>query len=349
MSKKVKVMIVDDSALTRSILKEIISSDKRIEIVGVAFDPIMALERIPKLKPDVLTLDLVMPKMDGITFLRKLAKENPIPTIVISGNSPKDSSNAIQALESGAIDIIEKPDISSDEKYNEVKREICEAILGASLAKKGVAKSYRIKSLPKEKLKPTLLKLPSSHFYVIGASTGGPKLLKEMFAQVSGKARKGFVVVQHMPGAFTKSFAERLDETSDLEIVESRNGEPIENGKVIIVPGEYHGVVKKGDSGFFVELSSEAKVNLHRPSVDVLFESAADTARDAATGILLTGMGADGARGLKKLKEVGGKTVAQEEQSCAVFGMPKAAIELGAAMAQATPQEIVQMINEDGA
>lgn len=346
--RKIKVLIIDDSALTRSILKEIIGSDKRIEIVGTAFDPIMALDKIPRLKPDVLTLDLVMPKMDGITFLKKLSKENPIPTILISGNSPKDSSNAIQALENGAIEIIEKPDISNEGKYNEAKRTICDSIIAASLSKRVPNKDINLGFLNKKKDVVKPLNAPSSQFYVVGASTGGPKLLNNMFSGISSTVKKGFVIAQHMPAGFTKSFAERMNDESDLWVVEAKDKEMIENGKVIIIPGGYHGVVKRGKDGFYINLTEETKVNGHRPSVDVLFESAANVAGCSATGILLTGMGNDGAKGLKMLRDMGSYTMAQDQMSSIVYGMPKAAMELDAVELEASPLEIVQIINEHG-
>lgn len=342
--KRIKVLIIDDSALSRSVLSEIIGGDKRIEVVGTAFDPIMALTKIAKLKPDVLTLDLIMPKMDGITFLKKLSKENPIPTVVISGNSPKDSSNAIQALEYGAIEIIEKPNISNQSKLDESQKTIRNAVVAASLSGRLPVRDYNIKRLNGTGESNKRYKA-SSKLYVMGASTGGPKLLGNMFSRIKSSVNRGFVIAQHMPAGFTKSFAERMNAASDLKIVEAKDRERVENGKAIVIPGGYHGEVKRDEDGYYIKLNIGNKVNRQRPSVDVLFDSAAMVAGREATGILLTGMGDDGAKGLKQLFDTGATTIVQDEASCVVWGMPRAGIELGAAEIEASPREIVQLIN----
>lgn len=343
-----KVLIIDDSALTRSVLQNIINADPTMEVVGTAIDPIIAAKKIGQVNPDVITLDLEMPRMDGLTFLKKLMLTSPKPVVVIAGNSTKASNNAIKALEYGALEIIEKPDISTPEKLSEVSDVIRNAIRTAAEAK-----------LPTTKFQPTVETIvdifPKSHpvstgemssrFCVIGSSTGGPDLLREIFQSATGDLC-GFVVAQHMPAMFTKSFADRLNTFSHLSIKEATTGDYIKNNQVLIIPGDQHGVVRKDNRGYYIYLNREDKVNRHRPSVDVLFNSAAQAAGSKVTGILLTGMGDDGARGLLSLRQSGAATIAQSAASCVVFGMPKRAIELQAAQSVLPTYEIIKRINE---
>ena len=338
--KPIKVLIIDDSAMTRSILQHIINSDAGLEVVGTAMDPIIAAKKIQLVKPDVITLDLEMPRMDGLTFLKKLNASTPTPVIVISGNSPRASKAAIEALDLGAIDIIEKPDISTPEKLSQVAYEICTAIKAAAEA------SIRVNEIKAAIVKPVIRDKTdvacgdnSSAFYVVGSSTGGPETLRQIFESLS--ACKGIVVAQHMPAMFTKSFAERLNSLCSVQVKEAADGDYIRDNQILIIPGDYHGVIRQNRSGYFVELTRDEKVNRHRPSVDVLFDSASDVAGARATGIILTGMGDDGARGLLKIRSNGGRTIAQSAASCVVFGMPKRAIELGAACDILSPVEII--------
>jgi two-component system, chemotaxis family, protein-glutamate methylesterase/glutaminase len=345
--KRIKVLIIDDSALTRSVLRQIINSDPELEVVATAVDPLIAAKRIQLVRPDVITLDLEMPRMDGLTFLKKLNANSAIPVIIISGNSPKSGRAAIDALDHGAIEIIEKPDLSSPEKLAEVAYEICTAIKAAAEAS---VKRVEIAIMQKES-SPVINKIYSNVsgecskvFYVIGSSTGGPDILRQIFQAL--RSCYGIVVAQHMPGMFTKSFADRLNTITSLQIKEASNGDYIRNNQVLIIPGDYHGVIKRDGTGYWISLNQNDKVNRHRPSVDVLFESAAEMAGPGVTGILLTGMGDDGARGLLKIKATGGRTIAQSASTCIVFGMPRRAIELGAANKILSPAEIVQQINE---
>lgn len=365
--RKIKVLIVDDSALTRAVLERIINADEEIEVVASAIDPIIAAKKIQKFQPDVITLDILMPRMNGLVFLKKLMHSSPLPVVVISGNSPKASTTAIRALELGALEVIEKPDISTPDKLNEVSENICQAIKAGYIAndkqklqrlpKKGILNDnfYKKESftpftghLKKEQTQtsePKDLDLSHTGFYVMGSSTGGPQALKSIFKGLSINC-KGIIVAQHMPAMFTKSFASRLNDECTIKVVEATNGERIEEGKAIIIPGDYHGLVQRDINGFYVRLEQTEKVNRHRPSVDVLFNSAAYIAGKRATGILLTGMGEDGAKGLLELSQQGSVTMAQDERSSVVFGMPKKAIELGAAKAVVTPSEIIDIINE---
>jgi two-component system, chemotaxis family, protein-glutamate methylesterase/glutaminase len=343
--RRIKVLIIDDSALTRSVLRQIINSDDELEVVGTAVDPLVAAKRIQLLHPDVITLDLEMPRMDGLTFLKKLNASSPTPVIIISGNSPKSSRAAIEALDQGAIEIIEKPDISTPEKLAEVAFEICMAIKAAaeaSLKRYEVNIGKKIFLSPINKSESNVSGECSKSFYVIGSSTGGPDALRQIFESLHSCS--GIVVAQHMPAMFTKSFAERINSISALQVKEASNGDYIRNNQALIIPGDYHGIIRQDEKGYCVLLTRHEKVNRHRPSVDVLFESAADVAGARVTGILLTGMGDDGAKGLLKIMIKGGRTIAQSASSCIVFGMPRRAIELGAANKVLSPSEIIKEI-----
>jgi len=351
---KIKVLVVDDSALTRSVLQKILSNAPDIEVVGTAMDPVIAARKIQQLRPDVVTLDLEMPRMDGLTFLRKLMKSSPMPVIVISGNSPKAGKNAIHALEYGAVEIIEKPDISTPEKLMNVSEAICESVRAAyeTLGRSGYEKEHLVSSKPDFSTDITTFKtLPaegnfSASFYVIGASTGGPDVLKAILRQLHPQSH-GIVIAQHMPALFTKSFAERLDIISQISVKEAENGEYIEDGKVLIIPGNYHGRIVQDSKGYYLKLDQTEKVNRHRPSVDVLFSTAADSAGSNVSGFLLTGMGEDGVAGLLELQQKGASTIAQDEASSVVYGMPKRAVERGAAMYSLTPAQMVELINNE--
>jgi two-component system, chemotaxis family, protein-glutamate methylesterase/glutaminase len=343
-----KVFVIDDSALTRSVLQSIINADPSMTVVGTAIDPIIAAKKIHLSKPDVITLDLEMPRMDGLTFLRRLMENSPCPVVVISGRSPRASKNAIQALEYGAVEIIEKPDLSTPEKLADVSDIIREAIrsaAGATLRKnKSNDSSYVAPIVRSGVAKNQSGGFRSTKICVIGSSTGGPDALREIFQSIDNEI-PGCVVAQHMPGNFTGSFAERLNGLSKLTIKEAKGGELIKNNQVLIIPGNFHGVIRKCTQGYYLELNQEEKVNRHRPSVDVLFSSVADVAGADAFGVLLTGMGDDGARGLLKMRQAGAFTIAQDAASCVVFGMPKRAIELNAAIEVLSTDDIIKRIN----
>lgn len=347
---KIKVLIIDDSALTRAVLSKILQKDDNIEIIGTAVDPIVAQKKISMIKPDVITLDLEMPRMDGLTFLKKLMKENPIPTIVISGNSPKSSVNAIKSLELGAIDIIEKPDISTPEKLSNVSTIIIECVKAASAAKhinyKKSASTQKVNQADNTTSRKVNGHSALKFVNLIGASTGGPDIIRYLLSNVRNR-NSAFVVAQHMPALFTKSYSARLNQLCGLTVDEAKDGDYIEPGKVLVLPGDSHGVIKRDVNGFFIALNQKEKVNRHRPSIDVLFNSAVKIPNNKLRAILLTGMGEDGARGLKKLHSYGATTIAQDASSCVVYGMPKKAVEMGAASAIFSPDQIIDALNKN--
>ena len=347
---KIKVLIIDDSALTRAVLSKILQEDDEIEIIGTAVDPIVAQRKISVNKPDVITLDLEMPRMDGLTFLKKLMKENPIPTIVISGNSPRSSKNAIKSLELGAVDIIEKPDISTPEKLSKVSTVIIERVKTANAAKhinyKTSAERSMAKQLPKKASGKVNGQGVLRFVTLIGASTGGPDIIRYLLTNVNSRS-SAFIVAQHMPALFTKSYSTRLNQLCDLKVSEAKDGDYIEPGKVLVLPGDSHGVIERDVNGYFISLNQKEKVNRHRPSIDVLFNSAIKIPKNNLRAILLTGMGEDGARGMKKLHSYGATTIAQDAQSCVVYGMPKKAVEMGAASVVYSPEQIIDALNKN--
>lgn len=343
---KIKVLIIDDSAITRSILRAILEKDVGIEVVDTAIDPIIAGKKIAKFRPDVITLDLEMPRMDGITFLQKLMRNSPLPVVVISGSSEK----AIMSLSLGAAEVIEKPDLSTPEKLKEVSDVICRSVRNAYNAKVNSIKKYiRSPKFPQKKMdrpiKGPFIGKPATSIIMIGASTGGPETIKEIIANLD-ITPFGIVIAQHMPASFTGSFAERLDSFSNGLVKEAEDGEYIESGKALLIPGNYHGTIGIDSKGYYIRLDQEDKVNRHRPSVDVLFKSAANVLGKKALGILLTGMGKDGAEGLLSMKNNEAFTIAQTEDSCVVYGMPRQAVVLNAATQQFSPEEIIAYLSD---
>jgi two-component system chemotaxis response regulator CheB len=339
MTKKIRVLIVDDSALVRQSLAEIINSDSDLEVIDTASDPYIAATKIRKEVPDVITLDIEMPRMDGLTFLRKIMSQHPIPVVIISSLTAKGTKTGIRALEYGAVEIITKPQMYSKDFIHESKIRICEAIKGASHARV----KRKIKTIPEIYVQPKYSAdavLPPVRKYsmikttdivvAVGASTGGTEALT-VFLKALPLDFPGVVIVQHMPEQFTKSFAERLNELCRITVKEAANGDSVIRGRALIAPGNYHTLLKRSGARYFVEVKEGAFVNRHRPSVDVLFRSTAMYAGANAIGIIMTGMGDDGAKGLLEMKEAGAKTIAQNEKSCIVFGMPKEAIKINAA------------------
>ncbi len=350
MMNKIKVLIIDDSALTRAVLSKILEKDNDIEIIGTAVDPIVALKKISKTKPDVITLDLEMPRMDGLTFLKKMMKENPIPTILISGNSPKSSKNAIKALELGAVEIIEKPDISTPEKLSQVSAVIIERVKAANTAKHVNYKKPLYTPTANNGIytpqKKTNGYSALKYINLIGASTGGPDIIRHLLSHVH-QHNSAYVIAQHMPALFTKSYAQRLNQCTGLHVSEAKDGDYIKPGKVLVLPGHSHGVIERDVNGYLIKLNQKEKVNRHRPSIDVLFNSAVKIPKNMLRAVLLTGMGEDGARGMQKLHSYGATTIAQDAQSCVVYGMPKRAVELGAASVIYSPDQIIEALNQN--
>ncbi len=345
---KIKVLIVDDSAVVRKVLSEALSRSKYIEVVGAALDPFIAAEKIKKLKPDVLTLDIDMPRMDGITFLEKLMKSDPIPVIMVTGLTDNHANLTMKALSSGALDFILKPNLENQSEFELFSEELIEKVIGVSKAKirkidkapvepvplgmLGTNKKFSADIiLPKVSSKDSRnVNANSDSVIAIGASTGGTEVIAEILSNLPENV-PGIVIAQHMPEKFTKSFAERINSISKLEVKEAQDKDRVTKGSVLIAPGGRHMLLKNNSGGYYVEINDGPPVNRHKPSVDVLFRSFAQTASQSSLGIILTGMGDDGARGLLEIKEAGIPTIAQDEVSCVIYGMPAEAVKLGAA------------------
>jgi len=324
----IKVLIVDDSAVVRAILTEELSKYKDIEIVGSAVDPYAARDKIVKLKPDVITLDLEMPRMDGLSFLVKLMKYYPLPVVVLSSLTPKNSETALKALELGAIEVLCKP--GSAYSTLDVSRNLVNAIRAAASAK---IKKQLKKSAPAPETSTPLVnfRFQTTHKVIaIGASTGGTKAIEIILMGMPITA-PGIVIVQHMPENFTTAFAKRLNDICQIEVREAKDNDHVVPGLALIAPGNRHMLLHRSGANYLVRIKDGVPVYYQRPSVDVLFRSVAKHASKNAVGVLLTGMGADGAKGLLEMRENGAYTMAQDEETSIVFGMPKEAIKIGAA------------------
>lgn len=342
MSKKIRVLVVDDSAIVRQSLSRLLESDPEIEIMGVASDPFVAAKKIMSEVPDVITLDVEMPRMDGLTFLRKIMTQHPMPVVIISSLTDNGTETAMRALEYGAVEVIKKPEMHNREAVEESKIRLIDAVKAAAQAKprkKAAIAPHEMKVEPKysadvmmPKAQPTsqsMLKT-TEKVVAVGASTGGTEALKDFLTALPPDA-PGIVIVQHMPEHFTRSFANRLNELCKISVKEAEDGDSVIRGRALIAPGNHHMLLKRSGARYYVEVKDGPLVNRHRPSVDVLFRSTARYAGANAVGVIMTGMGDDGARGLLEMKEAGAYTIAQDEKSCVVFGMPKEAIKLGGA------------------
>ncbi len=336
--KKINVLIVDDSAVVRATLSEILSSDPDIEVTATAQDPYVAAQRMKKSLPDVITLDIEMPRMDGITFLHKIMSQHPVPVVICSSLTGKGSGTALRALEYGAVEIIEKPRVGTKKFLRESKILICDKVKAAARAKLK-AISARAKVEPKlsadAMLAPPIISsramVKTTELIVaVGASTGGTEALR-IFLEALPKDAPGIVIVQHMPESFTTAFASRLNNLCDVEVKEAVNGDSVLRGRALIAPGSCHMLLKRSGARYYVEVKDGPLVNRHRPSVDILFRSAARYVGANAIGVIMTGMGDDGARGLLEMKQSGSSTIAQDEATSVVFGMPQEAIKRGAA------------------
>lgn len=328
---KIRVVVVDDSALIRSLLKEIINSQKDMQVVGAAPDPLAAREIIRAENPDVITLDIEMPKMDGLDFLERLMRLKPTPVVMISSLTEAGSESTMIALELGAIDFIAKPKIDIKHGITQYSDEIAEKIRAASMARMRPLFRSKQEANDAEKRRELVLNnriASTEKILVFGASTGGTEALKEILMQMPPDC-PGIVIAQHMPEGFTKSFAGRLDSLCKINVKEAEHGDRILPGHAYLAPGHSHLLVKRSGANYVCELAQSPPVNRHRPSVDVLFSSAAKTLGKNAVGIILTGMGKDGAAGMREMHDTGAHTFAQNEASCVVFGMPKEAIAHG--------------------
>ena len=326
---KIKVLVIDDSALIRSLLTEIINAQKDMVVVGAAPDPLIAREMIKQLNPDVLTLDVEMPKMDGLDFLEKLMRLRPMPVVMVSTLTERGSEITMRALELGATDFVTKPKMSITEGMREYTEQITDKIRVASKAK--VSSPSRHSASDNAIAKPASLRNPlisSEKLLIIGASTGGTEAIKSFLLQMPSDC-PGILITQHMPAGFTKSFANRLNSLCQISVKEAEGGERVLPGHAYIAPGDKHLLLARSGANYVTELSDAPPVNRHKPSVDVLFDSAALHAGKNAVGVILTGMGKDGAAGMAKMKDAGSYNFAQNEESCVVYGMPKEAIAHG--------------------
>ncbi|WP_439886103.1 protein-glutamate methylesterase/protein-glutamine glutaminase [Pseudomonas sp. MBLB4123] len=336
--KKIKVLLVDDSAVVRQVVLALLEREPDIHVLGAASDPIFALNKMAREWPDVLVLDVEMPRMDGITFLRKIMAERPTPVVICSSLTEKGAETTLQALAAGAVEIITKPKVGLKSFLQESSAELVAAVRAAAQA------DVRQVLRPATALPPVAVKLnadailpalnghamaqTTERIVAIGTSTGGTQALETVLTALP-RVSPGIVIVQHMPEKFTASFAERLNRLSQIEVREAKHNDRVTPGLALIAPGGKHMLLKRSGAFYHVEVIEGPQVNRHRPSVDVLFRSVAKFAGKNATGIIMTGMGDDGARGLKELHESGARTYAQDEASCVVFGMPKEAIKLG--------------------
>ena len=336
---KIRVLVCDDSLLFRETIARALNEDKDIEVIGTACNAYEARDKIVQLRPDVVTLDVEMPKMSGIEFLKKLIPQYPIPVIVCS-SSPVTSFDAISA---GAVDYIKKPVAHSSASVQVFASHLCNKVKIAAVAKVKVPKSTQIKPISPLNLKSAV---PSNKIIALGASTGGTDALQVVLQNLPANT-PGIVVVQHMPAGFTKMYAERMDRVCKMSVKEAENGDRVETGKIIIAAGGFHLRLCKDMRGYYVSSTLGDKVSGHCPSVDVLFDSVAETAGANAVGAILTGMGSDGAKGLLKMKKAGAFTIGQDKESCVVYGMPMVAYNIGAVTKQAPLQNIGELILEN--
>jgi two-component system, chemotaxis family, protein-glutamate methylesterase/glutaminase len=331
-SRKIRVLIVDDSAVVRQTLYDVLSSDPGIEVMATAPDPFVAAERIAEQIPDVITLDIEMPRMDGLTFLQKIMAQHPIPVIICSSLVEEGAQSALKALEYGAVDIIAKPRLGSKQFLEESRLLLCQAVRAAAGARLTTHRSS-----PSHTVEPKLtadavlsratkaMVETTEKVVVIGASTGGTEALRVLLEALPADA-PGVVIVQHMPELFTRAFANRLDTLCAITVKEAETNDSVLRGHALIAPGNHHVLLKRSGARYFVEIKDGPLVCRHRPSVDVLFRSAARYAGQNAVGVIMTGMGDDGANGMLEMKQAGAATIAQDEASCVVFGMPNEAI-----------------------
>lgn len=335
-----KVLVIDDSAMVRKILTQEISRDPELQVVGTAPDPYIGRDMIVQLKPDVIILDIEMPRMDGLTFLEKLMKHQPMPVIVLSSLAPKGSEVALRALELGAVEVLCKPNAAYS--VGDMSTQLIDKIKAASYIDVTRLKKQAF-SKPVTPTNTSAMIKTTQKIIAIGASTGGTEALKEILATLPANMPP-IIIVQHMPQFFTKSFAERLNFLCSLEVKEAEDKELLSPGKVLIAPGNYHMTLKRSGANYYVDVQTGPLVFHQRPSVELMFKSVAQYAGKNAVGVILTGMGKDGAAGLLEMKNAGAKTIAQDESSCVVYGMPKEAIELGAATKVETLHKIPQTL-----
>jgi two-component system chemotaxis response regulator CheB len=328
-TRPIRVLIIDDSAIVRKILTEALAGEPDLEVVGSAPDPYVARDKILSLRPDVLTLDIEMPRMDGLTFLKKLMHFHPLPAVVISSLAQPSCRAAVEALELGAVEVLAKP--GGPYSVGELRTTLAAKIRAAAAARVRRA-GPKPEEAPRTALPPAAARpqLPPDTVIAIGASTGGTEAILSVLLRLP-QSSPGIVITQHIPPQFSRAFANRLNETCALEVKEAEEGDTVRPGVALVAPGDYHMLLRRGGGRYFVNVKTGPRVCYQRPSVDVLFSSVAESAGRAGIGVLLTGMGADGSQGLLKMRQAGARTIAQDEATCVVFGMPREAIALGAA------------------
>lgn len=337
MAKKIQVLIVDDSAVVRNTLAGIINADPRLTVMATAQDPFIAADKIRHQVPDVITLDLEMPRMDGLTFLEKIMTQHPVPVVICSSLTEKGSQSALKAMELGAVEIIAKPKMGTKQFLEESKVRICDAVCAAARSRMQRISPPRVIEpkltadavLAKPKATSRAMVQTTEKVVVVGASTGGTEALRIFLEMLPGDC-PGIVIVQHMPENFTRAFAERLNSTCQVTVKEAENDDTVIRGRALIAPGNRHILLKRSGARYYVETKDGPLVSRHRPSVDVLFRSTARYAGSNAVGVIMTGMGDDGAQGMLEMKEAGAYNFAQDEATCIVYGMPKEAVKKGA-------------------
>jgi two-component system chemotaxis response regulator CheB len=349
--KKIKVLVVDDSALVRDILSLGLSKDPEIEVVGVASDPYVARDKIIKLKPDVLTLDIEMPRMDGVEFLRRLMPQHPLPVVVVSALTKKGGALTLAALEAGAVDVVTKPGIDIARGLNAMLGELRAKVKIAAATNVSAWRVNRQSSPEPVKVSSKALAESTDKVIAIGASTGGTEAIRRIL-RAFPPTMPGIVIVQHMPPGFTRQFAANLNEICAMEVMEAKTGDRVLSGRVLIAPGDRHMRVRRSGGIYLVECEPGEKVCGHCPSVEVLFQSVAKHVGPNAIGVMLTGMGTDGADGMLAMRQAGARTIAQDEATSVVFGMPKAAYERGGVEyvlpLQEIPEAICELLAEKG-
>ena len=343
MKRKLRVLVVDDSALMRKLISQILARDESIEVVGTAMDGAFGLRKLEDLKPDVVTMDLDMPRMDGMAMLRQITRTSRVPVIVVSALSVAGAHATFKALALGAFDFVTKPNGGPSADMEAIATELIAKVKAAAQAGKRDVLPVAVDTLPRVQKPADRVRVRAARIIAVGISTGGPNALQGLLSQLPADFPHGIVIVQHMPEGFTELFARRLDECCAIEVKEAASGDLICAGRALIAPGNWHLKVRRMPLGDIALLSDDPRRNGHRPSADILFSSVAREYGADATGVIMTGMGEDGADGLGEIKAAGGLTIAQDESSCVVFGMPRAAIERGHAM-QIKPLEFLPAV-----